>query len=240
MSSVVAISPSNGALTTSVLDRFSVQRHSRPHSDRSRRSNLTSDTQSSLIRRVRSTNDGESWNDFVLKYRPMLVNVARAQGLSYEDAEDVVQEILMALVRKMPSFQFDPSIGRFRTWLWRIAHNAVIDHVRKSKRAARLEQALKEEGLAAAQTSESESSESLSKPQKSDTLSIALDQIRKHSNERTWACFEQHVLKGRTSAAVAAELEISTNAVFVNSSRVLKKVREACAQLIVRGATNAC
>jgi hypothetical protein len=60
-------------------------------------------------------------------------------------------------------------------------------------------------------------------------LAFALERVRGRSRPTTWACFERHLLERRPSAQVAGELGISANAVQVNSSRVLDRVRKFCA-----------
>ena len=49
-------------------------------------------------------------------------------------------------------------------------------------------------------------------------------QVRAQYRPRTWACFEQHVLRGRPGAEVAAELGLTANTVTVNASRVLARL----------------
>ena len=45
---------------------------------------------------------------------------------------------------------------------------------------------------------------------------------------RSWACFEQRLLRDRPGAEIAAELGIEPSTVFVNACRVLKQVRAVC------------
>jgi len=54
-------------------------------------------------------------------------------GLADDRARDVGQNIFVALLRKLPTFELDRSRGRFRTWLWRVTRNAVIDAARDSQ-----------------------------------------------------------------------------------------------------------
>jgi RNA polymerase sigma-70 factor (ECF subfamily) len=67
---------------------------------------------------------------------------------SKEDAEDLTQEICLALPSKIRSFRGDCKIT---TWLYRIVTNAAIDAMRKSKRA---EEHAKENGAALTQMAE--------------------------------------------------------------------------------------
>jgi DNA-directed RNA polymerase specialized sigma24 family protein len=55
-----------------------------------------------------------------------------------------------------------------------------------------------------------------------------MEQVRSRTQEKTWACFERHYLQGRRAAEVGEELGVSSNVVFVNTSRVLDKLRAKC------------
>jgi RNA polymerase sigma-70 factor (ECF subfamily) len=48
-------------------------------------------------------------------------------------AEDVVQEVFLKLLRKAGGFRGE---GSFRAWMFNIARNATLDHLRKQKRDA--------------------------------------------------------------------------------------------------------
>jgi len=63
-------------------------------------------------------------------YHQKVYNTAITMLGNAEDAEDVVQEIFMKIYRKVSSFDGRSKIG---TWLYRIAVNVCIDHVRRNK-----------------------------------------------------------------------------------------------------------
>ncbi len=54
---------------------------------------------------------------------------------SRQDAEDLVQEVFVRVVRMINAYQHE---GRFEAWLFRIAANLVRDRVRRSMRAPRV------------------------------------------------------------------------------------------------------
>src|SRR5262249_45923553 len=63
-------------------------------------------------------------------------------------------------------------------------------------------------------------------------LSFALARVQTQTNPKTWACFEQHVLRERTGPEVGAELGLSADAVRTNATRVLARVRAQCADYL--------
>src|SRR5690349_15066550 len=69
-------------------------------------------------------------------YGPRVYHVARKMLRSDMDAEDVTQDVLLQVVRKLPSFR---GAAAFPTWLHRVTVNAALAHRRK--RATELDRA---------------------------------------------------------------------------------------------------
>lgn len=189
---------------------------------------IMTETRSSLLLRVRNTADTESWREFVTLYEPLLLGYVRHQGLTESDAGDVVQEVFMALLRAMPQFQLDRERGRFRTWLWQVTRHALANWARRQRRSTAAEE-LWRQRMANEPAGDEPELEFL-QAHRQRVLEFVLQQIQAQTLEKTWACFEQHVLLGRPSATVGAELGLTANAVNVNASRVLARVRQACAE----------
>jgi RNA polymerase sigma factor (sigma-70 family) len=184
------------------------------------------ETDSFLLSRVRDVTDAASWREFVQRYEPLLLSYVRGRGLQEHDARDVVQEVFTRLHRALPTFHLNRERGRFRTWLYQVASSALTDWVRVRQRQVRAEQAWRERqetgGVVAPSQSESLSAE------RRRVLEMALTRLRAQSQPKTWACFEQRILRGRASAAVAAELGLTANAVNVNAARTLARLRKQC------------
>ena len=181
-------------------------------------------TSSSLLRRLRNPADQASWGEFVALYEPLLIRYVRKKGLSEHDAQDVVQGIFIALLRKLPTFELDRGKGRFRTWLWQVTHNAVVDWARSRKRAKALVEKVREGWQEGAEEPDAEWDSELQKR----VLEYAMQKVKERTNPATWACFEQHLLKGRAGAEVGAELGLPANTVYVYAARVMARVREQC------------
>jgi RNA polymerase sigma-70 factor (ECF subfamily) len=187
----------------------------------------STDTRVSVIVGV-CRHESERWREFDTIYRPILLAFLRKRGLDESEASDVVQDIFVKLLGNIHTY--DRTRCKFRTWLFSLAHNALID---RARRRAAYERAL--DGWAAhmlrATASESRKmEEEWVKLHRGRILEHALEEVRPRTSSKAWACFEQRLLRDRPAAAIAAELRIEPNAVYVHASRVLKKIREVCAE----------
>lgn len=79
------------------------------------------------IQLVRDALDGsrKALEALVFRHQAWIYNIALKMVLDHSDAEDVTQEILIKLVTKLSSY--DSKKGAFRTWLYRIVVNHVIN-----------------------------------------------------------------------------------------------------------------
>lgn len=212
-----------------------------------------STTRLTLLERVRDSANNDAWGEFFAVYEPLLLSYvkssSRRRGLGYGDAEaqEVVQDIFIKLYRTLPGFRLDHARGRFRTWLWRITTNAILDRVpgRKAFASGQAGESdlgkstpskrpkVHDEGqvdlrqIAAA----SEEDDDWITAYRQAILNRVLEEIRAEieaTNPNKWASFERHGLLGKPAAEVAAELGVNANLVYQNSARVLKEVRSRC------------
>src|ERR1051326_134238 len=59
----------------------------------------------SLLLRLQQRTDQAAWGQFVRLYTPLFFHWAHRLGFEKDEAADLVQEVLMILVRQMPKFQ---------------------------------------------------------------------------------------------------------------------------------------
>lgn len=85
------------------------------------------ETRLSLLSRIRNLDDKESWEQFFDTYWKLIFNVARKSGLTPEEAEEVVQEVVLTVSRKIADFRYDPARGSFKGWLLTTTRWKILD-----------------------------------------------------------------------------------------------------------------
>lgn len=88
-------------------------------------------TRRSLIQRLRDADDQESWRQFFDTYWKLIYSFAIKLGCTDAEAEEVVQETIISISRKMPDFRYDPQVCSFKGWLMHVTNWRVIDQLRK-------------------------------------------------------------------------------------------------------------
>lgn len=179
-------------------------------------------TNASLLLRLRCGADPASWSEFVRLYEPMLRSYVSRCGLQPSDADDVLQEILVRLLRSLPSFEYSRSRGRFRDWLRCVARHSVSDWRRRQGRFR------SDTGRVA--SIPGRDVERWNDEHRRRVLQHALQVVRERVSDRVWLCFERYVLKGQNASRVADELGFGRPAVYVIASRLRKQLQRKCAQ----------
>lgn len=88
-------------------------------------------TRRSLLTRLKNWDDQESWREFFEMYWKLIFSIALRAGLSHAEAEDVVQETVLAVAKKMRKFHYDPAIGSFKGWLLLNVRSRIAEHLRR-------------------------------------------------------------------------------------------------------------
>ncbi|MEM9645896.1 MAG: sigma-70 family RNA polymerase sigma factor, partial [Planctomycetota bacterium] len=87
------------------------------------------ETDHSLIARVKNLGDGDSWFEFMEIYRPVVIRMAKRRGLQDADANDVMQQVFVAVAGAIERWDCDRERPPFRAWLTTITKNAIAKSV---------------------------------------------------------------------------------------------------------------
>jgi RNA polymerase sigma-70 factor (ECF subfamily) len=184
------------------------------------------ETPASLLQQLRQPQPQQAWTRFVQLYTPLLYHWARRLGLQEPDADDLVQDVLVLLVRKLPEFTYDCNKS-FRSWLRTVTLNCWRNRCRRLELPRSADPA-DLDGL-----SNSAAEDVLSETEYRQWLvGRALDLMQTEFQPTTWKACWECVVSGRAAADVAAELGMSVGAVYVARSRVLSRLRQELADLL--------
>ncbi len=192
-----------------------------------RRAHRMSRTPASLLERLKHAENQDAWRRFVKLYAPMIYRWATQAGLGSNEAADLVQDVFLILVEKLPEFQYDGQRS-FRAWLKTVTLNKWREQARrwlpgpKVTADGNLPQA---EGLDAADLFEENE-------YRRCLVHRAMQIVQADFEPATWKAWSGFVVEGRPAKEVAAELGLSVNAVYLAKGRVLGRLREELAGLM--------
>jgi len=170
--------------------------------------------------------DPERWRQFDAIYRPMLQGYLRKLGLKECDVNDVVQDVFVKLLGKIQTY--DRAKCGFRIWLFRVAHNALVDAARRRASRKKATDGWVLNVLKATPSDSVRMEEDWIVMHRERILKHALKIVRARVSPRVWACFAQRVYHNKPAAEIARDLNLESNAVYVNACRVMKLVRSVC------------
>ncbi|MEY4690508.1 MAG: hypothetical protein RIT19_833 [Verrucomicrobiota bacterium] len=165
------------------------------------RSDQTTDP--GLIESCRDWRNEERWVAFYNRYSPLIRSYARQAGLSQVEVDDVLQGTMINVSKHLPSFVYDPSTCRFRTWLSRIVNQRIIEarHLRK-KSLYPLDALIQIRSELVSDTLVMDSSPAASEAVNALT-ETCLARVRSNAKPLHWQVFEAYCLLGLGAAEVA-------------------------------------
>lgn len=184
-------------------------------------------THASLLARLTTGSDGSAWGEFCTRYADLIRGFALRRGLQSSDADDILQEVFLALTTAMKSFQYDPERGRFRGFLKTIAVRAIGKRLRRS--APAISQSVADELLDSASSGDEDDWDS---EWRQHHLRHALQRIRVEFRASDLRAFEMMTRDGLDAKSVASELGISVDSAYQAKSRILKRLKSLVADQI--------
>jgi RNA polymerase sigma-70 factor, ECF subfamily len=160
--------------------------------------------------------DFETWYH---EYRSSVFRYVRFRVATREAAEDVTSEVFMKALRSFE--RYDETRASPKTWLLRIARNAVTDHLRALQRRGSLHVSLDRIPDLVADVPSQE--ERVIKQERIQRLLNGSQTLRKGDQE----ILSLRYGSGLQNAEIAEHLGISNNAVAVRLHRALRRLKSA-------------
>jgi len=178
-------------------------------------------TPASLLERLRKGGSQEAWETFVRLFAPMIYRWARRVGLAADLAADLVQDVFLILLEKLPKFEYDKRRS-FRAWLKTVVLNKWRDGLRKGR--------FQPTGVPVSDCSEPASPDFVPFLEEAEYQQYLVDRamqlIQADYEPTTWKAWWNFAVVGRPAREVAAELGITPNAVYLAKARVMAGLRE--------------
>jgi RNA polymerase sigma factor (sigma-70 family) len=189
-------------------------------------------TRETLLNRVRRQRDDDAWKEFVHYYRGYVYNIASRMGLSHHDTEEVVQNVMLMLWKKLPTFQYDSGKGRFRGWLCTVTADKVKHlQLQKSRDLERLTPSEQEELARYLREINTTPDPELAEEEwAAYVITLAWDNVREEFDENEGKAFEM-VSNGASVDEVSEALGITTSSVYVYKKRVADRLKKEVARL---------
>ncbi len=181
------------------------------------------DTSVTLLRDLACDTQHARWGEFVARYKPMMESFMFEHFPSV-DAEDVIQETLIALIRVFPIYHYVPDEkGSFHNYLTGILRHKALKMVARESARNSLHEAYAKEP-----TSHEKPEGAGSEDWRDSVFEIALQQYMADEavNERTRQIFARVAVNGEKPEAVAKAFGIERNAVDQIKRRSMMRLRE--------------
>jgi RNA polymerase sigma-70 factor (ECF subfamily) len=159
-------------------------------------------------------------------------------GLTDSEAQEVVQETVLTVVKKIRSFRYDPAIGSFKGWLLTMVRWRIGDQFRKRPR-----QIQQSGSRGATQTSGTATLEGIADPAPINLEAVweeewqrtlfaaALSRVKRQANARHYQMFDLHAVKHWSVDKVAQTLGVSAGQVRLAKHRITVLMRREVARL---------
>lgn len=184
------------------------------------------ETRASLILRLPSAADVEAWREFVSIYEPFVYRFVRRGGMQDADARDLVQNVFLAVARAVGRWRPDQNRARFRTWLFRIARNQLIDVLNKRSTQSQARGGTSMlDILTMLPAVDPLSSDEVRLSHRRELFRLAATGVKSSVKPETWQAFWLTAVQQKSVEQAAAELKLSVGAVYIARSRVLARLR---------------
>jgi RNA polymerase sigma-70 factor (ECF subfamily) len=194
-------------------------------------------TRWTLIGRLKNIDDQESWREFFNIYWKLIYGVARKCGLTPADAQDVVQDTVLRVCKKMPEFKADPAHGSFKGWLLWQTRGRILDQIRKRKPEAVARKHYSQD------SSETPTEERVPDPTgnaleqiwdnewERNLISRALEKLECQVNSQHYQIFVLYAIKQHSPQQVAKVAGVKTNEVYLIKNRLMPHFKQAIKQI---------
>lgn len=180
-------------------------------------------TSLTLLNDLKHDSQHARWGEFVARYRPMMLAFLR-KDFPGVDADEVVQETLLAIIHQMPTYRYVPAEkGHFHNYLVGILRHKAMRELSRVKRQSDLRKTLAKDVAARNDCVDDTETQAWHKA----IFEIALEQYLADDTvqARTKQIFVRLAVDGESPERVAAAFGLKRNAVDQIKNRAMTRLR---------------
>ena len=188
-------------------------------------------TRQSLLGRLKDWQDQQSWQEFFDTYWRLIYGVAVRAGLSDSEAQEVVQETVIAVARAMGEFRIGAAYGSFKNWLLQITRRRIADQFRKRdthlQSAARRSEETAQTALVEriADPASLVGDEVWEEQWRQNLAELAMTRVKQRVSPKQWLLFQYFVLKELPAREVATRCRVSLAQVYMAKYRLAAQIK---------------
>lgn len=184
-------------------------------------------TRQSLLSRLKSFDDNDSWYDFFHTYWKLIYGTATRSGLTPVEAQEVVQETIISVARNMPDFKYDRSKGSFKGWLLQMTQWRIQDQLRKRQRDAAVMVPVDYRESGADSIPSAGGIETVWEDEwQRNLLEAAVRRVKEKVKPKQYQIFDLYVLKKWPISKVTATLGVNFGQVYLARHRVTALIKK--------------
>jgi len=183
-------------------------------------------TRTTLVVGLKNLEDQRIWNRFFDSYWKLIYNAAIQAGLKDADAQEVVQETVISVTKKIKDFDYDRSKGSFKGWLMKTTKWKIIDQFRKIQKKNTRECSGSSEFLENLSTELPEVEKYWENNWQQELLQSALVKVKEQVKPIYYQVYDMLIRKEMRPKEVSSALGIKTDQVYVAKHRVAEALKE--------------
>lgn len=192
-------------------------------------------TRLSLLTRLKNWDDRESWEVFFETYWRFIYGIAVKSGLGAQEAEEVVQDVVLELSRRIKDFKYDPKKGAFKNWLLQLTRWRIRDQFRKRSPHLCLEQFDHSDKTEVAEgfvlPGQDKSAQQWEQDWQENLMQSAIENLRKKLAPEHFQVLNLLVTRRWPVREVARAVGLSTSNVYMIKFRVLARLKSEIKRL---------
>jgi len=183
-------------------------------------------TRESLLSRIKDWEDRESWQEFFDTYWRLIYGVARKSGLNDAEAQDIVQETVFSVARKIEGFRYDPNVCSFKSWMLQLTRWRIINQLKKQQREDGREEHFSSQGDATATLEQIPDPAGLNlnvvwdEEWEKNLLAAALERVKRKVDSEQFQIFDLYCVEHWPARKVAHTLGVSIGRVYLARHRI--------------------